>query len=195
MSTEIRDAFVSSHKSGADEDAIKLAMVKAGAPFKSVAKLYNELLVSEGIVESKETKDAKVTAACEGVNLSTEDGFNTAVDLIVETVKDTDERAAGCLVRWYARKNGLEFYTKPKVEPTNKRDFVKRFYAALLANPLMTEERAQSIILGEDGNPETSDGIKKAQARYQRVRALVNAVANGYETLDESDDIEEDDEE
>ena len=193
MSDAILDAFRAGVSAGESEDQIKLSMIQAGDTFKTVAKNYAQFLIDEGIVESKESKDEKIASILSGADLSTEEGFASAVAAIVAAVKGVDEKSAAGSIRWYARKNGVAYFTKPKAESTGRAGFAKRFYEALIANPEMSKHDAEAIIQGIDGNPETSDNVKKHASHYQSIRKLANAIANGAGYDAEGDDDSDED--
>lgn len=189
--TAILEAFRTGVEAGLDEDSIKLAMIKAGDTFKTVAKSYAELLVSEGLVESKESKDEKISSILSSANVSTEEGFAEAVSAIVDAVKGVDEKSAAGSVRYWCRKNEKAYYTKPKAESTGRGGFAKRFYEALIANPAMTAEEADAIVMGLDGHEETSVNVQKHASHYQSIRKLANAIASGVaDSFDDAEDQE-----
>ena len=170
-SQEIINAFVSGmNDESKEDDDVKLAMIQAGAKFKNVARIFNELKIEYGFDLSKEAKEVLVNSACEGQDLSTEDGFNAAVGYITENEDKFNERQAGALVRGYAKKQGVEFYKKPKPEST-RISFVKDFYSALYENPQMSEEEVHQYIV-EHG----SESTLKIEGGYQKIRTLVNAI-------------------
>lgn len=182
MSEVILEAFRSGIEAGADEDQIKLSMIQAGATFKNVTKFYSEFLVSEGIVESKEEKEARITQIAEQFDLSTEEGFSGAIDALIEQSKNVDERSAAASIRWFCRKNEIAYFVKPKSEPVGNRTqgFAGRFYDALIENPTMSVEEAENIVNGVNPHPETSENTKRYMKHYQDIRALANAIAASY---------------
>ena len=95
--TAILDAFRAGVDAGLDEDAIKLSMIQAGDTLKTVAKHYAEFLVSEGLVESKESKEEKISNVLASADVSTEEGFAAAVEAIVDAVKGVDAKSAAGL--------------------------------------------------------------------------------------------------
>jgi hypothetical protein len=190
MST-ILDAFRAGIESNLDEDAIKLSMIQAGDTFKTVAKNYSEFLVSEGLVESKESKEEKITDILSRFDVSDEQGFNAAVEEVVNAVKGVDARSAAGSIRYWCRKNEREYFTKPKAESgSGHSGFAKSFYNALIENPAMTEDEAFDLILGRNGNDETSANVQKHASHYQGIRKLANAIisAHAYES-DDSDEV------
>lgn len=187
--TAILDAFRAGVDAGLDEDAIKLSMIQAGDTFKTVAKHYAEFLVSEGLVESKESKEEKISSVLASADVSTEEGFAAAVEAIVDAVKGVDAKSAAGSIRYWCRKNEKAYFTKPKVESTGRGGFAKRFYQSLINNPTMSAEEADAIIMGLDGNEETSVNVQKHASHYQSIRKLANAIASGIS--DDFDDAED----
>lgn len=189
--TAILDAFRAGVDAGLDEDAIKLAMIQAGDTFKTVAKNYSDFLVSEGLVESKESKEEKISNILSGADVSTEEGFAAAVESIVDAVKGVDAKSAAGSIRYWCRKNEKAYFTKPKAESTGRGGFAKKFYEALINNPAMTAEEADSIIMGLDGHEETSVNVQKHASHYQSIRKLANAIFHGVsDGFDDAEDEE-----
>ncbi len=176
VSEAIKNAFLSGMNSEKkiEDDEIKLAMIQAGAKFKNVTRIFNELKIEYGFDLSKEAKEVLVNSACEGQDLSTEEGFGAAVGYITENEDKLNERQAGALVRGYAKKQGVEFYKKPKPEST-RISFTKDYYAALYENPNMTEKEVHQYIV-EHG----SENTLKFESNYQKIRLLANSIAAKY---------------
>lgn len=171
----IREAFDANQ--GKEEDAIKLAMISAGATFKNVTRLFNQFMVDAGLAVSKEEKDQKVLEAVDGVDLATEEGFDSAVEALMASINATDKSAAA-LVRAYAKKNELEVFKKAKSGGgAGKQGFAGKFYEFLAANPTCTKEEATAFINGEGDHEETSENVKRHLSHYLAIHALVNRIA------------------
>lgn len=189
--TAILDAFRAGVEAGLGEDQIKLSMIQAGDTFKTVAKNYSDMLVSEGLVESKESKDEKISAILSDADVSSEEGFADAVDAIIDAVKGVDAKSAAGSIRYWCRKNEKAYFTKPKAESTGRGGFAKKFYESLINNPAMTAEEADAIIMGLDGNAETSVNVQKHASHYQSIRKLANAIFHGVsDGFDDAEDEE-----
>jgi len=174
---EIREAFDSAIDNGdADEDDVKLEMITAGASFKNVTRLYNKFMEEAGLVLSKDQKGELAADAMGANDVSTEEGFDTAVAEIVEAGagKITQRSAAG-MVRARAKKEKVEFFKKPKKAVGNRTTFLSEFYDALLENPNMTEVEAHDFIV-EHGTANTL----RWETAHQRVRILLNRLADKY---------------
>jgi len=181
----IREAFDAAHEAGKEEDAIKLDMISAGATFKNVTRLFNQFMVDAGLAVSKEEKEQKLLEAVEGVDLSTEEGFDGAVATLAEAINGT-EKSAAALIRAYAKKNELEVFKKSKGgNGGGKQGFAGKFYAFLVANPTCSKEQAIAFIQGTDGNEETSENVKRHQSHYLAIHAMVNQIA-GVEATTEA---------
>lgn len=175
---EIRAAFDEAVQEDSDEDSIKLSMIAAGASFKNVTRLFNQFMIDAGLAISKADRSAIVEETMEGLEgLETEEGFNDAVAALVESVQGASEKSAAGLVRAYCKKNELECYKKPKGEGSGRTGFTSLYHAWLVANPSCTEEEATAYIMGENGNPETSDNTKRHKSYYIGLANLANAIA------------------
>jgi hypothetical protein len=169
ITDEVRKAFTDAVAAEKSEDEIKINMIAAGAKFKNVTRIFNELMVEAGLAISKEDKDKIVSDACAEVDLSTEEGFDAAVAKVNGAIESTNEKGAATMIRAYARKNKIEFYKKPKKEGGTRTTFLSDFYAALLENPSMTEEEAHQFIV-DHGTANTLRWEKS----HQKVRQLAN---------------------
>lgn len=176
---KIKDAFEAAVNAEKNEDQIKMDMIKAGCPFKSVAKMYNDLQVEAGLVSSKEERNAILDKALKEKDLTSEKVFDKAVGTIVEKVKGANEKSAAALIRAWAKKNEVECFVKPKAESGGGRSgFASGFYAWLAKNPKSTAAQAKAFIQGTDGHEATSENVKRHESHYLGVHALVNKVAN-----------------
>lgn len=173
---EIREAFDGAITDEADEDAIKMAMIGAGATFKNVTRLYNKFMIDAGLAISKEDRNAIVDETLEGRDFASEEDFNSAVEALVEAITGSTERSAAGLVRSYAKKNELECYVKPKGQGGSRSGFASKFYDFLLTNP--SEEEAKAYINGEGDNEDTSDNVKKHMSHYMGIWGLANKIHN-----------------
>ena len=53
----LREVFKYGIENGKSEDEIKMAMVKEGATFKNVTRLFNQFAIDSGLIMKKEEKD------------------------------------------------------------------------------------------------------------------------------------------
>ena len=143
--TKARAAFSAGVKGNKDEDAIKMAMIQAGASFKNVTRLYNQFAQEAGLVMSKEERDKIINDTCSKAKatLNTEDGLNTVIDTLVGTVKGSNESAISRMVRAWCKANDVEVFTKPKGTGQRK-GFRTDFYNELRKNPKMTEDQVKA---------------------------------------------------
>lgn len=175
---KIRKVFDAGQAEGKAEDAIKLDMISAGATFKNVTRMFNEFMVDGGHAASKEERSQLVVASIQGVDISTESGFESAVAKLVETLKGASEKSASALIRALAKKESIEVFKKAKeTSGEGRTGFAAKFYDFLAANPTCSKEQATAFIQGTDGNEETSDNVKKHLSHYLAIHALVNRVA------------------
>jgi len=172
----IRPAFDAAVAEGQDEDNIKMAMIQAGASFKSVTRVYNAYMVDAGFAVSKDEKAEIVAKAVEGKDLSTEEGFGKVVAAIVKKAAGVTDKSAAALIRAWAKaqETEIEVYAKPKSSGAARSGFKSRFYDALVANPAMTKEEVTEYLKTAEGH---SDNIRRHESVYQAVRAMANAIA------------------
>lgn len=177
LAQAIRTAF--NEAQGQEEDAIKLAMISAGATFKNVTRLFNEFCVDAGLVTSKEDKEKVLAEVLTGADLSLEEVFDAKVAELQASLQGVNEKSAAALIRAYAKKNELEVFKKAKAtgEGAGKAGFAGKFYDFLVANPTATKEQAVAFIQGTDGNEETSENVKKHQSHYLGIHNLVSRIA------------------
>lgn len=173
----IQGCFEDALQAGRSEDDIKLAMIAGGATFKNVTRLYNKFMIDAGLAISKADRDAAVAGIVGDAGLLVdEEVFASCVSEILEQVKGSTERSAGAMLRSYAKANGVELPKKAKSEGTRQSGFRFKFYAALRANPAMTEAEADAFSL------DTANGASENDVRqfshYQAIRQLVNDVSS-----------------
>ena len=171
---EIRIAFDAAVSSDKGEDEIKMALIGAGATFKNVTRLYSKYMVDAGYAVSKEEKAEIVSSILNDADVSDETGFGKCVAAICAKASGVTEKAAGSLIRAWAKANEMEYYTKPKGS-SGPRDSIRgRFYSALVANPTMTAEECTAHL---QGDPDSSNNVMNHERVYQGVRELVNKIA------------------
>lgn len=169
LEEEVRAAFDTALDSELDEDEVKLAMISEGATFKNVTRLYNKFMIDAGLAISKADRSQIVEDTLEGQSFETEDDFDSAVSLLVESVKGATARSAAGLVRAYAKKNDLEVYTKPKGDGEPRITFRSTYYAWIVANLDATEDDAKAYIMGEGAYGPTSENIQKHLSSHMNV--------------------------
>lgn len=155
---------------GKDEEEVKMAMLQSGCKIKSVTRLYNQFMVDSGLMASKDDKDKALAEYLTDVDLTDEDSFNEAVGNIEAEVTGATEASAATMIRSWCRTNETECFKKAAGE--RRSGFRFQFYAALKANPSMTEAEAKTF--GDDNG---SENDKKAFSHYQTIRQLINDVA------------------
>ena len=173
----IREAFDVAVEASKSEDDIKLDMIQAGATFKTVTRLYNQFMIDAGLAISKEDRQDAIAEALEGKEFETEEDFDLAVASLVESVKGTTERSAAALVRAYAKKNEVGYFTKPKATPGAATGFVALFHDFLVSNPLMEEAEVKAYVNGEGDHKDTSANTKKHMSVYLGHYRLANRIA------------------
>jgi len=162
---------------GSSEDQIKMDMIGAGATFKNVTRLYNEFMIDSGLEVSKEDRDAAVVSAVEGLDLATQEGFDSAIANILSALESSTDRSAAALVRGYAKKNELAVFAKPKSQGKGRAGFATSFYNFLIANPSVSVDEATAFIKGEGDHADTSDNTKKHLSHYLAIHKMANTIA------------------
>lgn len=171
----IKEAFIASMEASMSEDEVKMAMIQAGATFKSVTRIYNQLMVDAGLVMSREDRDAFVKQAVSTFEISTESGFDDAVNLLLEKIPNSTDRSAAALLRSYSKKNGVEIFAKPKATGGTRNPFVDLFFDGLVENPSMTEEQLEEILNSLDEKHQVNP--RRWLSSHNKFRKVVNRVA------------------
>ncbi len=177
LNAKLRSVFDEKMSAGVAEDDVKLAMISNGATFKNVTRLFNEFMVAGGHTASKEEREQTLLSAVEGCDLTTEEGYNSAVSKLISNSKGTTERSAGAMIRAHAKKAGVEVFKKAKESSGEGRTgFTSVFYEYLAQNPGCSKEMATAFIMGTDGNAETSENTRKHLSHYLGIWGLVNRI-------------------
>ena len=177
INAKAKAAFDLCIKQKKDEDTTKMEMIKAGASFKNVTRLFNQYCIDAGLVMSKEDKNVAVAAAMKGANLGTEEGFKGAIDKVMATTKGVTDNSAASLIRRAAKAAEIECWKKPKGEGKGRSGFAGTFYTWLRSNPKATEAQATAYVMGTDGNTETSGNVQKHIKHYLNIASLVRDIA------------------
>lgn len=168
---KIEQAFIDGVNGQKDEDSIKIDMISVGCKFKTVTRIYNQLMVKHGLVASKEEKEEAIVKAIKDIDISDEEGLNKAVKYLVENLTNISDKSAAAIIRAYAKKNDIEVYKRPPGPGGSRTDFLPKFYDALVDNPLMTKEEAHDFIV-EHGTPNTI----RWESSHQKVRDLASRI-------------------
>ena len=177
INVKAKAAFDACIRAKKDEDTTKMEMIKAGASFKNVTRLYNQYCIDSGLVMSKEDKAVAVAAAMKGADLTSEEGFKGAIDKVIGTTKGVSEASAASLIRRAAKAAEIECWKKPKGEGKGSSGFAHSYYGWLRANPKADESAATAYIMGTDGNTETSGNVQKHLKHYLNIANLVRDIA------------------
>ena len=114
LTQEVREAFEAAISAGKSADEIKVEMLKAGAPFSGITKMYNDLMVETGRMTDPEEKAKIIDSVCSEHDISTEEGFNDAFEEISEKLEGLTERQIASSIRGYAKRNKIDVYKKPR---------------------------------------------------------------------------------
>jgi hypothetical protein len=171
---KIRKSFDAGIAGKMTEDQIKMAMIKAGASFKNVTRLYNQFAQDAGLITSKEEREKLIDENCKDKNLADEGVYTEVIDRLVGLIKGTNESAIVRAVNKWAESNKVEVFKKPKGTGGGRSGFREDFYAALRQNPNMSKDELDTLIK-EKG----SDNVKRQATYYHGVRELVNSIAEG----------------
>jgi len=166
----IYDSFVAAIGADKDDDDIKLAMIKAGAKFSNVTRLFNQYAVIEGLVMSKEDKAEIVGDAIETNDVSDPEGFKAAVAYIVDNGTNIDDKQAASAVRAACKKGEKDVYKAPR-GAGGRKHIIDDIIAELVANPSMDKETMTKYI-DEHGNKTA----KSWEHFYQKIRGGFNKI-------------------
>lgn len=175
----IREAFNNGQNSDLDEDSIKIEMISAGATFKNVTRLYNEFMIDAGMASSKEDKENAVKKAVEGNDVSTEEGFDAAVECIVFDLESVNERGAAAMIRAFCKKNETPCFKKQKVASSTPRgdSFSAKFREWIVENPMATKEDFDAFAK-ENGNENQNTPATKRY--FMNIVSMVNEIVKQY---------------
>ena len=173
---DIELAFDAAVSDGKEEDEIMLAMIEAGATFKNVKSRYNALLVDNGYLDSKAEKAKIVTDTLEGMDLADEDGFQSAVDVLIEGLKGATEKSVAASIRAYAKKNELEVYKKPKGEGAGRSGITSMFHDFVIDSLPVSKEDVDAWI-ETNGTDNTKRHAKAYHARADLANRSYNKAA------------------
>ncbi len=171
---KVRDAFDVAVNEGGDEDSVKMAMIQAGATFKSVANSYNLFMIDAGLTISKKDRNVILDDLLPGANISIEDDFFSVVATVVTSIPGCNHRGAMAMIRHWAKKNGVDVYRNIVGDGNVRNPFVKNFHAALIKNPQMSKEGLDEVIGAL--NDEQRVNPQRCFTHYNAIRKMVNAV-------------------
>src|SRR6056300_1788059 len=171
MDKKVEKAFLDSLEMG--QDQAKLNMLEAGCPFKSVTRLYNQLSIRYGLINTPEERAKIVNDVCRNKNLKAKRSFDRAITTIQSRGSGINEKSAASLIRAWCRRNNQDYYVAPPRKKT-RNPFKQKFYQALLDNPMMTEKELKALIrslpVRYRKNP------TKELPRWNEMRSLVNQI-------------------
>lgn len=175
---QIQEAFSDAIESGKTEDQIKLDMIAAGATFKNVTRLYNKFMIDAGLAISKSDRDAAVASIVgDPTMLADEEHYDFCVNAIVEQIKGATERAAGAMLRAFAKANNVAYFKKERPEGGNRqKQFRTNVYALFVQNPDLTEEQLDAFA-EDSATSGSSENDRKQISHYHGIRRMVNEVA------------------
>jgi len=175
---EVMAAFEEAVSEDKPHDAIKVAMLQAGAAFAGVTSLFNKLMVATGRAMSKEDKSELVAKSCVDNDLTTQEGFEASIAAIKESSEyDITDRSAAGLVRGYAKRTGVEgCYKAPKVEGAGRgrHGFKANFFDWLREDPTRTAEDLNQLVLDYG-----TRNVLKDKPFYNSIRLMANDIASG----------------
>jgi hypothetical protein len=129
-----------------DEDAVKMAMLLAGAKFANVARYFNQLMVECGFAKSKEERNEILDKLLSGLDLTVEATFDEALLKVMEAL-DTNDRSASASIRMWCKKNEVEFFKKPKSEPgEGRKGFTTTMYKWVVDNINATTDEFEAFL-------------------------------------------------
>lgn len=164
-------------KENPDEEAVKMAMLMAGAKFANVTRYFNQLMVEFGFAKSKEERNDILDKLLTGLDLTVESSFDEAVIKAGEAL-GVNERSAGTSVRMWCKKNEVEFFKKPKSEPGEGRDsFSDKMHKWILDNIDATKEQFIEFF-----DATASDNKAKFKNRYISLYDFVQKIKTIYQS-------------
>jgi hypothetical protein len=172
----IKVAFEEAVNDGKDEDDIKMAMIGAGAKFKNVAKLYNQLMVDLGFTKSKSERNEILDRVLTGLALNEEEVFANAVALVQDEV-EVEEKSAAALVRAWAKKNEVECFKPEKKVSEGPAGITKAIFDWIQENEFATEDQ-----LVEQLKTVVTENTLRHKTLYAGILCLANRIATKYQS-------------
>ncbi len=167
----IKQAFIDGINSSKEHDAIKIAMIGAGASFKNVNRLFNAFMIEDGHIVSKEEKDTILSEVLDGLDLTDSDTFESAIVELAQRLQ-VSELSSVASIRQWAKRNDLPFYKKAKAESTGERsNITSRIFNWIIENPTANEE-ALVEFLKEVGTENTL----KHTSLYKGILGIANKI-------------------
>lgn len=157
-----------------DDDAVKMAMINAGAKFSNVNKLFRQFSIDAGLDMSRKDRQEKVAAIAEGYDLEDEDTVEQLTQEIQNQIPGMTPQRAAAALKTYAKKNGLKIFARPKGSGP-RTAFFDKFVAWMMAWPegLPSKEEAEAYI-NENG---TANAIK----RIDKTMLYWDVAVRGYQ--------------
>lgn len=169
----IESAFLDSVENDLNEDATMLAMIQAGAKIKNVAALYKRLAVEHKIIATQQEKQEIVESAFCNLEMSTEEGFNSAIESLTN-LPGVDNRSASMIISHFARKNNMTDAVWRKPTGTSRQRFTVAYHSFLLDNPTRPQSEVEVYL------NTCSENIIKNIDTHLGIAKLVRDVAAKY---------------
>ena len=169
---DIEQAFIDGTNDGDfDEDEVKMAMLQAGAKFKTVSRLFGQYMVDHGLALSKEERAKFINGILKDSDLLMEDVFNAAIADVIEGIPNANEKSVGSLIRSWCKANDQEFYKKPQGQV--RTGFKSLLYDALVIDPEMSDADLSAFITVHG-----SSNDLKYLSFYKALRDFSSRIAN-----------------
>ena len=174
--TEYRDIFEDAIEDfPTDHDAVKAQMVKEGVPFKSVTRVFNQLMIDTKRAFTKEGRDEVIRKVLNGRSMKTEKGFNGRVNALMVKIPGTTERSAGAMIRYYCKANDVPVYKRPARNMKPRVSFTKQFCDFLEANPFIKEEEVVKYL-----TTDRAKYIHRNMNTYMEIWRMVQAIVRKH---------------
>jgi len=174
---KIKTAWQDGMDADQNEDAIKLAMIQAGATFKNVTRLYTNFMIEAGLAMSKEEKEDLTKSILDNgtYDVTSAVGFTDAMEAIKAEGTGISDRNASAIIRAWAKDNNVTTWKKPESAGGDgqRGKFRMEFFRIMEHNPRMTREELSQLI---KTHPLSSDNVVKHESVYQRIRQMCNTI-------------------
>jgi hypothetical protein len=175
IESAIKQAFVNAIESELDEDGVKMEMIGAGAKFKNVTRYYNLFMVELGYVKSKKEREEILDGILNNEDLADEEVLNACSASIQEQV-EVSEKSANAMLRQWAKKHEIEYFKKPKAEPTTRDGLQSKIFSWIVAN----FEASTDADLEEFLGTLNSENAVKRKGYFTSVLRVAKEVAKQY---------------
>jgi hypothetical protein len=142
---QIKEIFIIGINASDSDEEIKMEMIKKGATLKNVARIFNQLMIDEGYVKTKDEKNTILDEVLVGIDLTDCDLFNDSLDDL-ERKLGVDRRSVSGSLRQWCKKNKVDFFKAQRTTGSGRHKITKNIYNWIVKNPFSNNDELDSYI-------------------------------------------------